>query len=62
MLCFSILVFFSASVQAITKEVIENVKQSIVLLSSNTKAKPGFKDQNALCAGSVINEKGHILK
>ena len=61
LLCFSILLLSSVSVQAITKEVIENVKQSIVLLSSNTKAKPGFKDQNALCAGSVINEKGHIL-
>ena len=61
LLCFSILIFFGVSVQAITKEVIEEVKKSVVLLSLNKLKNPPVNARNALCSGTVINEKGHIL-
>ena len=61
LLCFSILIFFGVSVQAITKEVIEEVKKSVVLLSLNKLKNPPVDARNALCSGTVINEKGHIL-
>ncbi len=61
LLCFSILIFFGVSVQAITKEVIEEVRKSVVLLSVNTLKDPPINARNALCSGTVINEKGHIL-
>ena len=61
LLCFSILIFFSASVQAITKEVVEEVRKSVVLLSLNTLKNPPVDARNALCSGTVINEQGHIL-
>ena len=61
LLCFSILILCGASVQAITKEVIEEVRRSVVLLSVNTLKNPPVDARNALCSGTVINEQGHIL-
>ena len=61
LLCFSILIFFSVSVQAITKEVVEQVRKSVVLLSINKLENPPVTAQNGLCSGAVINEQGHIL-
>jgi len=61
LLCFSLLIFFSSTVQAITKEVIIKVQRSIVLISSNTKEKPPLDTPSSLCAGSVINEEGLVL-
>ena len=61
LLCFSILIFCGVSVQAITKEVIEEVRRSVVLLSLNTLENPPVNARNALCSGTVINEQGHIL-
>jgi len=61
LLCFSILIFCGVSVQAITKEVIEEVRKSVVLLSLNTLKNPPVNARNALCSGTVINEQGHIL-
>ena len=61
LLCFSILIFSGVSVQAITKEVIEEVRKSVVLLSLNKLENPSVNTRNALCSGTVINEQGHIL-
>ena len=61
LLCFSILFFFSVSVQAITKEVVEAVRKSVVLLSINKLENPPVDARNGLCSGAVINEQGHIL-
>ena len=61
LLCFSILIFCGVSVQAITKEVVEEVRRSVVLLSVNTLKNPPVDARNALCSGTVINEQGHIL-
>ena len=61
LLCFSILILCGASVQAITKEVIEEVRKSVVLLSVNKLKNPPINARNALCSGTVINEQGHIL-
>ena len=61
LLCFSILIFFSVSVQAITKEVVEQVRKSVVLLSINKLENPPVNARNGLCSGAVINEQGHIL-
>ena len=61
LLCFSILFFFSVSVQAITKEVVEEVRKSVVLLSINKLENPPVDARNGLCSGAVINEQGHIL-
>ena len=61
LLCFSILILCGVSVQAITKEVIEEVKKSVVLLSLNKLKNPPVNARNALCSGTVINEQGHIL-
>jgi len=61
LLCFSILIFCGISVQAITKEVIEEVRKSVVLLSVNRLENPPVDARNALCSGSVINELGHVL-
>jgi len=61
LLCFSILIFCGVSVQAITKEVVEEVRKSVVLLSLNTLKNPPVGARNALCSGTVINEQGHIL-
>jgi serine protease Do len=61
LLCFSILIFCGVSVQAITKEVIEEVRKSVVLLSLNKLENPSVNTRNALCSGTVINEQGHIL-
>ena len=61
LLCFSILILCGVSAQAITKEVIEEVKKSVVLLSLNKLKNPPVNARNALCSGTVINEQGHIL-
>ena len=61
LLCFSILVFFVNPAQAIDKEVIENVKRSVVLLSVNKLNEPPVTTPNSLCSGMSINEKGYIL-
>ena len=61
LLCFSILIFCGVSVQAITKQVIEEVRKSVVLLSLNKLENPSVDTRNALCSGTVINEQGHIL-
>ena len=61
LLCFSILIFFGVPVQAITKEVIEEVRRSVVLLSVNKLKNPPINARNSLCSGTVINKKGHIL-
>jgi len=61
LLCFSILILCGVSVQAITKEVIEEVRRSVVLLSVNKLENPPVDARNALCSGTVINEQGHIL-
>ena len=61
MLCFSMLIFFVNPVQAINKEIIENVKRSVVLLSVNKLKDPPLNTPNALCSGMSINEKGNIL-
>ena len=61
LLCFSILVFFVNPAQAIDKEVIENVKRSVVLLSVNKLKEPPVTTPNSLCSGMSINEKGYIL-
>ena len=61
LLCFSILVFFVNPAQAIDKEVIENVKRSVVLLSVNKLKEPPVTTPNSLCSGISINEKGYIL-
>ena len=61
LLCFSILIFSGVSVQAITREVIEEVRKSVVLLSLNKLENPSVDTRNALCSGTVINEQGHIL-
>ena len=61
LLCFSILVFFVNPAQAIDKEVIENVKRSVVLLSVNKLKEPPVTTPKSLCSGMSINEKGYIL-
>ena len=61
LLCFSILVFFVNPAQAIDKEVIENVKRSVVLLSVNKLKETPVTTPNSLCSGMSINEKGYIL-
>ena len=61
LLCFSILIFFSGQTQAITKEVVEQVRKSVVLLSINKLENPPVDARNGLCSGAVINEQGHIL-
>ena len=61
LLCFSILVFFVNPAQAIDKEVIENVKRSVVLLSVNKLENPSTTSPNSLCSGMSINDKGYIL-
>jgi len=61
LLCFSILIFYGVSAQAITKEVIEEVRKSVVLLSINKLENPPIDARNGLCSGTVINEQGHIL-
>ena len=61
MLCFSMLIFFFNPAQAIEKEIIENVKRSVVLLSINKLKDPTLNSPNALCSGMTINEKGNIL-
>jgi len=61
LLCFSILVFFVNPVQAIDKEIIENVKRSVVLLSVNKLKDPSRSSPNSLCSGMTINEEGYIL-
>jgi serine protease Do len=61
LLCFSILMFYGVSAQAITKEVIEEVRKSVVLLSINKLENPPVGARNGLCSGTVINEQGHIL-
>jgi len=61
LLCFSILIFCGVSAQAITKEVIEEVRKSVVLLSLNKLESPPVGARNALCSGTVINEQGHVL-
>tara|TARA_B100001123_G_scaffold89571_1_gene102977 strand:+ start:502 stop:1518 length:1017 start_codon:yes stop_codon:yes gene_type:complete len=55
------LIFFVNPVQAINKEIIENVKRSVVLLSVNKLKDPPLNTPNALCSGMSINEKGNIL-
>lgn len=59
--CFSILIFFGASAHAITKEIIEEVRKSVVLLSLNTLENPPVNAPNGLCSGTIINEQSHIL-
>jgi len=61
LLCFSILILCGVSAHAITKEVIEEIRKSVVLLSVNKLENPPVDARNALCSGSVINEQGHIL-
>ena len=61
MLYFSMIIFFVNPVQAINKEIIENVKKSVVLLSINKLKDPTLNSPNALCSGMTINEKGNIL-
>ena len=61
LLCFSILIFFVGPVHAIDKEVVEKVKESVVLLSVNKLKDPPTTSPNALCSGTSINEKGNIL-
>ena len=61
LLCFSMLIFFFNPAQAIEKEIIENVKRSVVLLSINKLKDPTHSSPNALCSGMSINEKGNIL-
>ena len=61
LLFFTMLIFFVGQVYAIDKEVIENVRRSVVLLSLNTLENPPVDAKNALCSGTVINEQGHIL-
>ena len=61
MLYFSMIIFFVNPVQAINKEIIENVKKSVVLLSVNKLKDPTRNSPNALCSGMTVNEKGNIL-
>jgi len=61
LLCFSMLIFFVGSVQAIDKEVIEHIRRSVVLLSVNKLKEPQLNTPNSLCSGVSINEKGNIL-
>ena len=61
LLCFSILIFFVNPAHAIDKEVVEKVKESVVLLSVNKLKDPPKSSPNALCSGTSINEKGNIL-
>ena len=62
LLCFSIFIFSGVLYsETISPEVIEKVRESIVLLSSNESSTPSVKSPNALCAGVVIDEVGHIL-
>mgnify|MGYP001284099992 FL=1 len=61
LLCFSILIFFGVSVQAITKEIVEEVRKSVVLLSVSQLEDPPVNARNSLCSGVVINERGHVL-
>ena len=62
LLCFSMLIFFVGSVQAIDKEVIEHIRRSVVLLSVNKLKEPQLNTPNSLCSGVSIYEKGNILK
>ena len=62
LLCFSIFIFSGVLYsETISPEVIEKVRESIVLLSSNESITPSAQSPNALCAGVVIDEVGHIL-
>ena len=62
LLCFSIFIFSGVLYsETISPEVIEKVRESIVLLSSNESSTPSAQSPNALCAGVVIDEIGHIL-
>ena len=61
LLCFSMLTFFGVSVQAITKEIVEEVRKSVVLLSVSQLENPPVNSRNSLCSGVAVNEKGHIL-
>ena len=55
------LIFFGVSVQAITKEIVEEVRKSVVLLSVSQLEDPPVNARNSLCSGVVINERGHVL-
>ena len=62
LLCFSIFIFSGVLYsETISPEVIEKVRESIVLLSSNESSTPSAQSPNALCTGVVIDEAGHIL-
>ena len=61
LLCFSILIFFVNPAHAIDKEVVEKVKESVVLLSVNKLKDPPKTSPNSLCSGTSINENGNIL-
>ena len=62
LLCFSIFIFSGVLYsETISPEVIEKVRESIVLLSSNESSTPSAQSPNALCSGVVIDEAGHIL-
>ncbi len=60
LLCFSIFVFSGVTYsETLAPEIIERVRESIVLLSSNESSTPSAR--NALCSGVVIDKVGHIL-
>ena len=54
---------FSSVLEAseITTEIIEQARESVVLLQVSTIENPGITTPTATCAGAVIDKEGHIV-
>jgi len=62
LLCFSIFMFSSVlEASEITTEIIEQARESVVLLQVSTIENPGITTPTATCAGAVIDKEGHIV-
>ena len=61
LLCFSIFMFCSISkASEITTEIIEKVRESVVVVQGSTQKKDISVPSNT-CAGAIINKEGHVL-
>ena len=62
LLCFSIFMFSSTlEASEITTEIIEQARESVVLLQVSTIENPGITTPSATCAGAVVTKEGHIV-
>ena len=62
LLCFSIFMFSSTlEASEITTEIIEQARESVVLLQVSTVDNPGITTPTATCAGAVVTKEGYIV-